>query len=49
MNFDSLAEITQRLERYPGEAGRLFRGISCYAPEFRKTADTIASTPKETK
>jgi coenzyme F420-reducing hydrogenase gamma subunit len=49
MNFESLADITQRLERYPGEAARLFRGVSGYAPSFRKTADAILSAPKETK
>ena len=49
MNFDSLSEINQRLERYPGEAVRLFRGISGYAPDFRETADAILSTPKEAK
>ena len=49
MNFNSLSEITQRLERYPGEAAHLFRGVSGYAPSFRKTADAILSTPKETK
>ena len=49
MNFNSLSEITQRLERYPGEAARLFRGVSGYAPSFRKTADAILSSTKETK
>jgi coenzyme F420-reducing hydrogenase gamma subunit len=49
MNIESLSEITQRLERYPGEALRLFRGVSGYAPSFRTTADAIPSTPKETK
>jgi len=27
----------------------LFRGVSGYAPDFRKTADAILSAPKETK
>ena len=49
MNFNSLSEITQRLERYPGEAARLFRGVSGYAPSFRKTADAILSSSKESK
>ena len=49
MNCNSLSEINQRLERYPGEAARLFRGISGYAPDFRETADAILSAPKETK
>ncbi len=49
MNFDSLAEVNQKLERYPGEAARLFRGVSGYAPSFRKTADAMLSAPKETK
>ena len=49
MNFNSLSEITQRLERYPGEAAHLFRGVSGYAPSFRKTADAILSSSKESK
>jgi coenzyme F420-reducing hydrogenase gamma subunit len=49
MNFNSLSEINQRLERYPGEAARLFRGVSGYAPSFRKTADSILSSTKEAK
>jgi coenzyme F420-reducing hydrogenase gamma subunit len=49
MNFESLSEITQKLERYPGEALRLFRGVSGYSPSFRNIADAILSTPKETK
>jgi len=49
VNSASITTITQKLERYPGEAARLFRGISGYAPTFRKIADEILSTPKETK
>ncbi|HLO13769.1 MAG TPA: hypothetical protein VK206_03000 [Anaerolineales bacterium] len=41
-NLDSLSATLQRLERYPGETERLFRGISGYAPSFRKTADVLA-------
>ncbi len=48
-NLESLSNITQGLERYPGEAARLFRGISGYAPSFRKTADAILATSKEAK
>lgn len=48
-NLDSLAGILQDVERYPGETARLFRGISGYAPSFRKTADAILATGKETK
>ncbi len=49
MNINSLSDITKRLERYPGEAARLFRGVSGFAPSFRKTADSLLSTLKETK
>lgn len=48
-NFASLAAIEQRIERYPGESARLFRHVSAYAPSFRKTAEAILSTRKETK
>jgi len=49
-NLDSLAEVLQNLERYPGEATHLFRGISGYAPAFRSTADAlIAADKKELK
>ncbi len=47
-NLESLAKIEQQIERYPGEAARLFRGVSGYAPAFRKTADAILAG-KETK
>ena len=47
-NLESLAEIEQQIEHYPGEATRLFRGISGYAPAFHKTADAILAG-KETK
>ncbi len=40
-NIDSLTLILHKLERHPGETARLFRGISGYAPSFRKTADAI--------
>jgi coenzyme F420-reducing hydrogenase gamma subunit len=45
----SLSTTLQGLERYPGETARLFRGISGYAPSFRKTADAIPAAVKETK
>jgi len=49
-NLDALAEILLTLERYPGEALHLFRGISGYAPAFRGTADAlIAADKKEAK
>ncbi|MBI2759469.1 MAG: oxidoreductase [Chloroflexi bacterium] len=48
-NLDSLSPILQKLEPYPGATARLFRGISGYAPSFRKTADALLSAHKETK
>jgi len=44
-----MAAMLQKLERYPGETARLFRGISGYAPTFRTIADEVLSTSKETK
>ncbi len=37
------------IERHPGDTARLFRGISGYAPSFRKTADAILAERKEAK
>lgn len=47
-NLDSLSNTLQKLERYPGETKRLFRGISGYAPSFQKTADALIAD-EETK
>ena len=47
-NFDSLSNILTKIERMPGEAERLFRGISGYAPAFREAADLLAAE-KESK
>jgi coenzyme F420-reducing hydrogenase gamma subunit len=49
VNTTSLSSILQKWEKYPGETGRLFRGISGYAPAFRKEADELFSTNKEAK
>ncbi len=48
-NPNSLSATLQNIERYPGETARLFRGISGYAPAFRKTADAIPAMAKEAK
>ncbi len=48
-NPKSLSMTLQSIERYPGETARLFRGISGYAPSFRKTAESIPTTVKEAK
>jgi sulfhydrogenase subunit delta len=48
-NVNSLTDILTRVERYPGETARLFRGISGYAPIFRKAADTILQGGREKK
>ena len=42
-NLESLSATLQTLERYPGETKRLFRGISGYAPSFKKAADALVS------
>ena len=47
-NLDSLSDILLKVERMPGEAARLFRGISGYAPAFRDAAEALISR-KETK
>jgi len=49
VNTESMSTMLQKMERYPGEIVRLFRGISGYAPTFRTIADEILSTNKETK
>ncbi len=48
-NVESLTTVLTKLERYPGEARRLYRGFSGYAPAFRKAADAILETGRETK
>ncbi len=48
-NTDSLTTVLTKLERYPGEAKRLYRGFSGYAPAFRKAANAIPETATETK
>lgn len=48
-NPDSLASVLHTLERYPGEAVHLFRGISGYAPTFRATADALIAADKKDK
>ncbi len=48
-NTESLTHILTRLERYPGEAARLYRGFSGYAPSFRKAADAILQGGRERK
>jgi coenzyme F420-reducing hydrogenase gamma subunit len=49
VNTNSISMTLQKLERYPGETARLFRGISGYSPTFRTIADEILATTKETK
>jgi coenzyme F420-reducing hydrogenase gamma subunit len=48
-NVESMAGLLEDTERYPGEAARLFRGISGYAPAFRQAAEAILANGKETK
>jgi sulfhydrogenase subunit delta len=48
-NTESLTRILHKIERYPGEAARLYRGFSGYAPAYRKAADAILAGGKETK
>lgn len=40
-NLESLAPALKGLERHPGEAMRLLRNFSGYAPAFRKAADAV--------
>lgn len=42
-NLDSLSNILYQHERMPGEAARLFRGISGYAPAFQASAQALLS------
>lgn len=48
-NLDSLSGVLHSLERYPGEAAHLFRGISGYAPSFRNTADALLAAKEKEK
>ena len=48
-NLDSLANILKKMERYPGETIRLFRGISGYAPAFNEAANALMADEKEAK
>ena len=48
-NTASLTGILQNVERYPGETARLYRGVSGYAPAFRKAADAIQQGGREEK
>ncbi|HTP01150.1 MAG TPA: hypothetical protein VMJ64_07220 [Anaerolineales bacterium] len=48
-NTNSMTEVLSRVERYPGETARLYRGFSGYAPMFRKAADTILQGGREKK
>jgi sulfhydrogenase subunit delta len=49
VNAESMATMLLKMERYPGETARLFRGISGYAPTFHNIADEILSTFKEAR
>ena len=48
-NVPALTEALQKVERYPGETMRLYRGISGNAPLFVKAADAILSTGTDTR
>lgn len=47
VNTDSMAYMLQKMERYPGETARLFRGISGYAPTFRMIVDDVLPANEE--
>jgi hypothetical protein len=47
VNADAVANMLQKMERYPGETTRLFRGISGYAPTFRMIVDDILPANEE--
>jgi len=49
VNAESMSTMLLKMERYPGETTRLFRGISGYAPTFYNIAEEILSTNKEAK
>lgn len=48
-NMDSLSAVLRGLEAHDGEAVRLLRGISGYAPAFRKAAGEILGEAKGAK
>jgi len=48
-NTSSLAGTLTSLERYPGEAQRLFRGVSGNAPQFSKAEIPSPVRPEETR
>ena len=47
VNTDSMVNMLLKVERYPGETARLFRGISGYAPTFRTIVDEILPANEE--
>ena len=47
VNVDAVANMLQKMERYPGETARLFRGISGYAPTFRMIVDDVLPANEE--
>lgn len=47
VNTDAVANMLQKMERYPGETARLFRGISGYAPTFRMIVDDVLPANEE--
>jgi sulfhydrogenase subunit delta len=48
-NPEALSATLQKLEPHPGDAMRLFRGISGFAPIFAKAADGLAARGEELK
>lgn len=48
-NMESLAHLFLQIESRPGEAARLFRGISGYAPAYSKAATDILARGEEAK
>jgi coenzyme F420-reducing hydrogenase gamma subunit len=46
-NSESLAGVFLGLQTYEGDAARMFRGISGYAPAFEKAASKLISEGKE--
>jgi coenzyme F420-reducing hydrogenase gamma subunit len=48
-NLGSLSGVLRGLESHEGEAARLLRGISGYAPAFRNAANELVAQVKEVK
>lgn len=48
-NTSSLSAILKKMERQPGEAMRLYRGISAGAPVFTNAANELAGRVKESR